>query len=540
MKKYDLALSFAGEDRHFIEKVADILKDSGISVFYDKFEEANLFGKNLITHLRKVYFEEAKYTVIFCSKNYLNKIWTVHERKSAQDRALIEGDGEYILPVQLDDTPITDIPGIPLSIGYIDLRNADSIYLCKILCEKLNQKIKLPVKYAIEELNLFCRSNNHKEALNLLKNNIQIEKLSEDNIVSVIKSASLLDQPFHLDNYEKIELYELLESIYKKRMKIDVMEENSPNGYSRQWDDDIGKMISFSNHYEFLYSTHFEMQPIIKSFIDLQLGKALAYGGISDFQKELNILIDAAETFCNIPELAEEVSLLFYNAIESHSINVDDIDTLKLFFAKYKDVMKLSTDPQIEHRLAMAENTVATRLARKMTPSQLIVYYEEKIKRFSKKPHLIEQAGIAAFNLAYHLLPLPNTQDDSIKFYDKAIQMLCNSEDIKNVLWLSMAYVNKGDLLLKLQRYSDAYKTLKDVVSKISAYSDLRIKTQLFMAYAKMTACLAFLNERAELENIIESIKKDKDYRNENLSTDMKYWITLSFENYRNFCRINN
>jgi tetratricopeptide (TPR) repeat protein len=202
--------------------------------------------------------------------------------------------------------------------------------------------------------------------------------------------------------------------------------------------------------------------------------------------------------------------------------------------------MKLSTDPQIEHRLAMAENTVATRLARKMTPSQLIVYYEEKIKRFSKKPHLIEQAGIAAFNLAYHLLPLPNTQDDSIKFYDKAIQMLCNSEDIKNVLWLSMAYVNKGDLLLKLQRYSDAYKTLKDVVSKISAYSDLRIKTQLFMAYAKMTACLAFLNERAELENIIESIKKDKDYRNENLSTDMKYWITLSFENYRNFCRINN
>jgi hypothetical protein len=37
--QYDVALSFAGEDRHYVEQVAEILKRKGISVFYDKYEE---------------------------------------------------------------------------------------------------------------------------------------------------------------------------------------------------------------------------------------------------------------------------------------------------------------------------------------------------------------------------------------------------------------------------------------------------------------------------------------------------------------------
>lgn len=45
--KYDIALSFAGENREYVDKVAKLLKDKGISVFYDLFEKANMWGKDL-------------------------------------------------------------------------------------------------------------------------------------------------------------------------------------------------------------------------------------------------------------------------------------------------------------------------------------------------------------------------------------------------------------------------------------------------------------------------------------------------------------
>ena len=32
--EFDVALSFAGEDRDYVDQVADILKSKGISVFY--------------------------------------------------------------------------------------------------------------------------------------------------------------------------------------------------------------------------------------------------------------------------------------------------------------------------------------------------------------------------------------------------------------------------------------------------------------------------------------------------------------------------
>lgn len=44
--KYDIALSFAGEDREYVEKVATLLKENGIKVFYDKFEQVDLWGKD--------------------------------------------------------------------------------------------------------------------------------------------------------------------------------------------------------------------------------------------------------------------------------------------------------------------------------------------------------------------------------------------------------------------------------------------------------------------------------------------------------------
>jgi hypothetical protein len=46
---YEVVLSFAGEEREYVEEVAQILAASGVLVFYDKFERATLWGKDLST-----------------------------------------------------------------------------------------------------------------------------------------------------------------------------------------------------------------------------------------------------------------------------------------------------------------------------------------------------------------------------------------------------------------------------------------------------------------------------------------------------------
>ena len=119
MKKYDVALSFAAEDREYAKALRDLLTAGGYEPFYDEDELADLWGKNLYDYLSEVYNARARYCVIFLSQHYERKLWTHHERQMAQARAFQE-NREYILPVRLDDT---EIPGIPPTIGYLDLRS---------------------------------------------------------------------------------------------------------------------------------------------------------------------------------------------------------------------------------------------------------------------------------------------------------------------------------------------------------------------------------------------------------------------------------
>jgi len=115
--EYDVALSFAGEDRPVAEELALVLKAQGIRVFYDLWEQAKLWGEDLYEYLAGVYGERAQFCVMFISKHYAEKLWTTHERKMAQGKAFREKKA-YILPVRLDST---EIPGIPETIGYLDL-----------------------------------------------------------------------------------------------------------------------------------------------------------------------------------------------------------------------------------------------------------------------------------------------------------------------------------------------------------------------------------------------------------------------------------
>lgn len=120
----------------YVKQVADALIDRGVRVFYDEYEKAQLWGKDLYTHLDWIYRDSARFCILFTSAHYAKKVWTNHERRSAQTRAFVENE-EYILPARLDDT---EIPGILATTGYIDLRNVSPAELALIVSAKLYGK----------------------------------------------------------------------------------------------------------------------------------------------------------------------------------------------------------------------------------------------------------------------------------------------------------------------------------------------------------------------------------------------------------------
>lgn len=132
---YDVALSFAGEDRTYVDRVADVLRQQGIRVFYDKYETVDLWGKNLFEHLSDVYQNKALCTILFISQHYGQKLWTNHERSSAQARAFRERQ-EYILPARFD---MTQIPGVLDTIGYVDLRQHTPEEFAAMAVEKIGR-----------------------------------------------------------------------------------------------------------------------------------------------------------------------------------------------------------------------------------------------------------------------------------------------------------------------------------------------------------------------------------------------------------------
>ena len=130
--RYDVALSFAGEDRQYVLQVAEHLEAAGVKVFYDEYED--LWGEDLYQRLDNVYRQEAKHCVIFISAAYRDKIWTNHELRSAQARAL-EDHEVYILPARFDDT---EIPGILSTTGYVDLQSLSPDAFAGLVLKKID------------------------------------------------------------------------------------------------------------------------------------------------------------------------------------------------------------------------------------------------------------------------------------------------------------------------------------------------------------------------------------------------------------------
>jgi hypothetical protein len=138
---YDIAFSFAGEDRHVVEPIAKRLKQQNVSVFYDRDKQSAIWGENLQEYLTQVYLRQARFCVMFISQAYAEKMWTRHERRAAMARAMQEKRA-YILPIRLDRT---ELEGLLPTVAYINFGNYTEEEIVGMILEKLDfSKLETP------------------------------------------------------------------------------------------------------------------------------------------------------------------------------------------------------------------------------------------------------------------------------------------------------------------------------------------------------------------------------------------------------------
>ena len=118
--EFEVAFSFAGENRDLAEFLADSLTSLDVTVFYDGMFEANFLGKAWSQQFKEIFGNKSKFVVCILDKRHLEKIWPTFEREHFIPRIA----DESVIPIFLDDTKFPGIPqdlvGIPFKFDRLD------------------------------------------------------------------------------------------------------------------------------------------------------------------------------------------------------------------------------------------------------------------------------------------------------------------------------------------------------------------------------------------------------------------------------------
>ncbi len=149
LKKYDVALSFAEENRASVEIVATLLKEQNIKVFYDDDLRIDSWGKYLKHYLDRAYRLQAKFCVVFVSEDYQRKRWTKFELGRAQARSFFQKNQAYVLPYLLDESDFTKEF---LAVGCLRHKTHDEHRLAKAIIDKLNKRPERRLAFWLKDL----------------------------------------------------------------------------------------------------------------------------------------------------------------------------------------------------------------------------------------------------------------------------------------------------------------------------------------------------------------------------------------------------
>lgn len=143
MKHFKIALTFAGESRDLVEKIARVLADkfSKDEILYDKFHEADFARPQLDVYLQKLYHDCSDLIVVFLCDQYSQKRWCGVEWRAIRD-ILNNFNYEKIMYVKVSKENIDDItlPGFYGSQdGYIDANTHTPQEISDLIIERYMQ-----------------------------------------------------------------------------------------------------------------------------------------------------------------------------------------------------------------------------------------------------------------------------------------------------------------------------------------------------------------------------------------------------------------
>ena len=131
--EFDIGLSFASEQREYVERVAEELNYRGIRVYYDAYDRANLWGRDLGEYFKEVFQDKCRHCIVFASKEYAKKMWPTVELENILSK-VTEGQKDFILLVRFDQITI---PGIPYTKGYLDAHSYTPVQISQLAAQKL-------------------------------------------------------------------------------------------------------------------------------------------------------------------------------------------------------------------------------------------------------------------------------------------------------------------------------------------------------------------------------------------------------------------
>jgi TIR domain len=136
-KRFRVALSFPGEHRSFVQKVATCLCSElpRESILYDQYYEAEFARPNLDTYLLDLYRNQSDLVVIFLCAEYERKEWCRLEWRAIRD-LLKQRDAGSIMPFRFDDT---EIPGLFSLDGYVRIDQRSPADVAALILERLGR-----------------------------------------------------------------------------------------------------------------------------------------------------------------------------------------------------------------------------------------------------------------------------------------------------------------------------------------------------------------------------------------------------------------
>lgn len=115
--EYDVAVSYASEQRWYVEEFVRHLKKKRVKVFFDKHEEIQLLGVYLHEELLKIYSEGSRYIIIFLSKDYLKKAYTMWEARTALGESVRRNN--CVIVIKFDDSTL---PGLHETLNHLETK----------------------------------------------------------------------------------------------------------------------------------------------------------------------------------------------------------------------------------------------------------------------------------------------------------------------------------------------------------------------------------------------------------------------------------